>query len=165
MNDGEAVWLEAEAGVQSELDAEVRSDAFEVFMAEAARMRIQDRIGRARIVLRCGVWLDGDIAGDDVIVGHLCLRERSGRRLVVPVSSITTATGSRPGRREDGAERTVSSWLREAWAAGDRLQLLTRDGRWIAGRLAHVGADHVDLVGEPDAVTVPFTAVDAYHLI
>jgi hypothetical protein len=164
MQDGEGVWLEAAAGIQSGLDADLRAEAFEVYVAEAARMRMQDRVGTVRLSLRCGHAIEGEITGDDAIGAHLRLRDDSGRHLVVPVGSITRMSGSRPGPRIEGGDRTVTSWLRERWAVGDLLRLLTRDGTWIVGALTHVGADHVDVVVGGETTTVPLEAVDAWSL-
>jgi hypothetical protein len=162
---GDELWLAAAAGLQSELDADLRDEAYEVFVVEAARSRLQDRVGPARLSLRCGLALEGQLGAEDVIGGHLRLRDHVGRHLVVPVAAVVTVSGTRPGLRPEGHERTLTSWLREAWSSGDPVSVLACSGQWIAGRLTRVGGDHVDLdLGEAE-LTVAIAAVEAWRTV
>jgi hypothetical protein len=170
MERADDLWLEALAGVQAELDAQLRGDAYELFVAESARCRLADRTGPARVRLRCGRVFDGEIGGQDLesIDGHLWLIEATGRRLLIRSTAVLTITGARPGLRDE-AEATVAaslgSWLRDAWSLDDRLLALLCDGSWAGDRLVHVGADHVDVSNAPNAptvTTVPWAAVQAW---
>jgi hypothetical protein len=161
-------WLEAAAGLRAELDSEARDEAYEVFLAEAARGRLVDRSGPATVLVRCGVVFEGVIgpAGDEAVADHLLLVETDGRALLVPARAIVTLTRSRPGLRPDGpaSPRSIGSWLRQAALADQRVRALTGVGRWAAGRVAVVGADHVDLGEAGRTTTVAFGAVDAWSL-
>ena len=159
-------WLEAAAGLQVELDAQVRDEAYEVYVAESARGRMVDRAGEATLLLRCGQAIEGQLRPpeDDSVAGHLIVSERSGRLLLVPDTAVVTMTGSRAGLRPEGRdrERTLGSWLREAWQADDVVAALRGDGRWCTGRVRHVGADHVDLVSDGCTTTLAVAAVEAW---
>jgi hypothetical protein len=164
---GEQIWHEAAAGVQASVDADLREEAYEVFVAEAARCRLVDRVGAARVALRCGVTLEGVLApdGDGALDGHLALRRADAVVLHVPVSAVLRITGSDPGlRAEDGRlPRSLASWLRECWAAGDEIRLIDGSGRWVAGRLVYVGADHVEVAAGADRAVVPVQCVEAWQ--
>jgi 3',5'-cyclic AMP phosphodiesterase CpdA len=169
MQDGEGMWLEAAAGLQSELDADVRTEAFEVFVAEAARVRIEDRRGPARLVVRSGVVLTGDLAdaGQDALAGLLELLLDSGRRLLVPIDALVTMTGAPVRLQVDepaGIRPTLASRLREAWQLGEQVRVLLSDGRWLSGPIVLVGSDHVELGAGLQSAIIPFGAVDAWQL-
>ncbi|MCX6433626.1 MAG: hypothetical protein NTX29_12885 [Actinobacteria bacterium] len=159
-------WLEAAAGLQVELDAQVRDEAYEVFVAESARVRMVDRVGEVTLLLRCGQAIEGELRppDDNSVAGHLTVVEDSGRLLLVPDAAVVTMTGSRPGLRSEGRDpaRTLGSWLREAWQGDDLVAGLLCDGSWINGRVAHVGADHVDLVSGGCSTTIAVIAVEAW---
>ena len=167
MERGEGLWQEAAAGVQSSLDAELRDEAHEVFVAEAARCRMADRVGRARVSLRCGVTLDGELApdSDDAIEDHLVMTDEAGVSLLVPVAAIAAMTGSRPALRPEGQGRTrsLASWLRELWSTDEPIRLVDGSGRWVVGRLRYVGADHVEVVSGESARVVPLVSVEAWR--
>lgn len=165
MDGGESLWHEAAAGVQSSIDADLRGDAYEVFVAEAARCRLVDRVGRARISLRCGATLEGDLVpqGEGAVVDHLVLRADDGD-LLVPAMAIVSMTGSRPALRIEGVRsRTLGSWLREAWAADERVRLLGPSGRWVAGLVDLVGAEHVELDLDGVLTVMSCASVDAWQ--
>ena len=158
-------WLEAAASLRVELDVQVRDEAYEVFVAESARGRMADRVGEVTLLLRCGQAVEGELrADDDSVAGHLIVAEPSGRLMLVPDTAVVTMAGSRPGLRPEGRdrERTLGSWLREAWQADDVVAALRCDGRWCTGRVRHVGADHVDLVSDGCTTTLAVAAVEAW---
>ena len=156
---GEQLWHEAAAGVQASVDADLREEAYEVFVAEAARCRLVDRVGAARVTLRCGVTLEGVLAPDcaDALDGHLALRRADAGVLHVAVSAVLQVTGSSPALRvEEGRlPRSLASWLRECWSAGAVIRLIDGSGRQVAGRLAYVGADHVEVADGAGRTVVP----------
>jgi hypothetical protein len=168
MEAGDRIWQEAAAGVQSSVDADLREEAYEIFVAEAARCRLVDRVGRTRVALRCGVSLEGELAPeyDDAIDAHLMLLGVDGGSRLIPVDAIVSLTGSRPGLRPeaDRIPRSLASWLREAWAADEPIRLLDGSGRWVAGHLDYVGADHVELMHEDGCFVVPVRSVEAWQL-
>jgi hypothetical protein len=159
-------WLEATAQIRAELDDELREEAREVFVAEAARTRMIDRRGVARLLLRCGETLDGDLvpAGAEHVDGHLTVLTSADREVLVAESSIVSVTGSEPALRLESSARprTLASWLREAWDLGVPVSGLTCRGVWVRGSIVRVGADHVDIGPVGDVVTVPFTAIEAW---
>jgi hypothetical protein len=159
-------WLEAAGDLQAEFDADTRDVAYDVFVAEATRCRLPDRTGRATIRLRCGLMLEGvlDPRPAERVIDHLILGEATGRLLLIPAAAIVTMSGTRPALHDEsgGEGPSLGSWLREAWQADDRLSALTLLGQWVGGRVARVGADHVDIVQDALVVTVAVAAVDAW---
>ncbi len=120
---GEQLWHEAAAGVQASVDADLRDEAYEVFVAEAARCRLVDRVGAARVTLRCGVTLEGVLAPDcdDALDGHLVLRRADAGVLHVPVSAVLQVTGSGPAlRAEDGAPAALAGLVAAGVLVGRR---------------------------------------------
>ena len=106
---GADLWQEAAAGVQSWLDADLRAEAYEVFVAEAARCRLVDRVGAARVALRCGVVLEGELVpdSDDAVDEHLVLRGAGDVTRLVPVSAVVSRPGF-PARPAARGERRAS---------------------------------------------------------
>lgn len=164
---GDELWHEAAAGVQSSLDADLRDEAYEVYVAEATRCRLVDRVGAARVSLRCGVALEGELDPEceDAIDEHLALQAEDGSRRHIPVSAIVAVTGSRPGLRPEGARppRSLTSWLRESWSADEPIRLMDASGRWVVGRLDYVAADHVEIVLGAHRSVVPLACVQAWQ--
>ena len=164
---GAALWQEAAARVQSWLDADLRAEAYEVFVAEAARCRLIDRVGAARVALRCGVVLEGDLApdSDDAVAEHLVLRGAGDVTRLVPVSAVVSVRGSRPGLRPegDGTARSLTSWLREAWSADDPVRLIDSSGTQVVGSIGFVGADHVEIADGEVRLVVPLASVEAWQ--
>jgi hypothetical protein len=165
-------WFEAIAGLQADVDAELRDDAYEVFVAEAARGRVVDRVGTARVVLRSGASVDGTLVTDaeSRIEDHLVLHA-NGREVLVPLTAVVTIIGSQPGLRPDRVpdqDRAVvpriTRRLRESWQSGERVRVLTRTGDWISGVIVHVGADHADVDDDGTTITVLLRSVDAWEL-
>lgn len=164
--DAERVWLEAAAAVEGELRAEVLDEAYEVYVAEAARTRVVDRDGAAHVRLRSGAAVDGVLVHDDPIAGHLSLRLPTGERAVVPVTGLVAMRGTRRRLRPESTgedSRSLASWLRDCWSSGARLRVRTADAGTWSGILTDVGADHVglrDAAGE-DWV-LPVSSVEAW---
>ena len=158
-------WQEAASRVLAENAAEVRDEAVEVYLAEVARCRLVDRRGAARLHLRCGARLVGHLTGQHVAAGHLDLVTPDGAQALVPAAAVITLTGARLALREETGERegSLGAWLREAWLAGDLLRVLDAAGRWHAGTVLAVGADHVELTGSEGPVVIPFAAVEAWQ--
>ena len=153
--------------MQSTIDADLREEAYEVFVAEAARCRLVDRAGSARVVLRCGVTLAGELAPDhsDAVDEHLVLLGADGASRLIPVAAIVSLMGSHPGLRSEAHQRprSLASWLREIWASDEPIRCLDGAGGWTAGRLGYVGADHVELVHDDTRAVLPLTAVEAWQ--
>lgn len=148
--DAERVWREAAAAVEVELETEVVEEAYEVYVAEAARTRLTDREGAAHLRLRSGSLLEGDVVADEPIADHLRVLLTTGDVAVVPVTGLVAVRGTRPFLRREGSDGscTLSSWLRSCWLGGVRMRAITVDGLAWSGAIAEVGADHVSLVDD-----------------
>lgn len=166
MDNGASLWHEAAAAAQSSIDADLRDDAYEVFVAEASRCRLVDRVGHARLLLRCGATIEGDLvpSGEASVNDHVLLRSGEGE-LLVPTAVIVAMAGSRPALRSeaDREARTLASWLREVWSDDAGVRLLDCTGRWITGRVDLVGADHIELAHDAVLTVVPYSAVEAWQ--
>ncbi len=167
MQDPESQWLAAAADLQADMDADVRAEAFEVFVAEAARARLADRVGSVRVSVRCGHVVIGDLDAtpEGEVAGHLQLVDVTGRRLLIPAASVLVMTGSRPGLRAEEpsrAARSITARLREAWILDESVRALLVDGRSVGSRLLHVGADHVELDEGATGMVVALGAVDVW---
>ncbi len=171
--DVDRLWSEAAAAVQGDLDAYVVEEAHEVFLAEAARTRLLDRRGTARIALRGGGEVRGVIVEEPHVLGHVALRDPDGTTSLVALDAIGFLTGSEVRLRpETGASATASavgdagctlaSWLREEWQRGSVLHVLDRSGSRWAGRATFVGADHAELDCPTGLVVLPYAAVDCW---
>ena len=162
------MWLDAAAGVQSDVDADLRAEAFEVFVAEAARSRLVDRTGDISVRVRSGSALRGRAFEAGFVArvdGHLVLITADRRAMLVPVGAVVTLTGASGSLRDEGAPaRSLASVLRDCWHAGDVVRVLCADGRWLSGRLTVVAADHADLAGADGATTVAYAGAEAWEL-
>jgi hypothetical protein len=138
-------------------------DAADVLAAEAARSRLGDRTGPARVWLRCGQVLAGVLGGAPPVEDALALTTDLGV-VVVPTRAVVCVIGGQPGLRDE-ADRPgrLSRGLREAWSAAGSVRVLLRDGGWVAGPVTWVGADHA-VLGGTEPVAVPFAAADAWLL-
>lgn len=159
----DAVWLEALARVRSDEDVETRLEAREVFLAEAARCRLVDRLGRVRVQVRGGHQVEGALTRDPRVADHLVIEGRCWS--LVPVGAVVVLAGSRPGLRPEPpeGERSVGSVLRDMWVVGASLRALCSDGGTHVGSLAFVGADHVDLRTAAGVLSLPFASVAAWQ--
>jgi hypothetical protein len=164
----ERLWLEAAAGVQSDVDASLRDEAREVYVAEAARTTLASRSGRAVVTLRSGVVLKGQVVDARVRPvpnGFVAIEVADGRVLLVLVASVVTVSGTTPRLvQEDGSLPLLGSLVREAWSVGESVRLLLADGRWVPGVIAFVGADHVDIASGDARLTIPLGSVEAWDL-
>ena len=70
--------------MQSEPTTPLRAEAFEVFMAEAARVRLHERCGPARVHMRSGTVIAGELASpaDGAVEGHVLLVDDEGRHIL-----------------------------------------------------------------------------------
>lgn len=166
-------WWETVGGLLADMDADLRADAYEVFLAEAARSRLTDRQGEARLRVRSGETIVGTLVTDEDsrVEGHLVVRSPGGRESLVPEAAVVSLVGSRPGLRADdvsGRRTTVpsrlTSRLREAWLAGGRVRVLVRDGRWLDGEVVCVGADFADIACDGSVATVPLRSADVWQV-
>lgn len=150
----------------SESARQVREDAFEFFVAEAARIRLVDRRGVARVIVRSGAVVTGELSPHDV--GD-CLEmvDSSGHGLLVPVAAVSSIRGSRAALRDEAGPtrpRSLASRLRECWSAGGRLRVLLHTGEWTEGVITLVAADHVELVIADETCVVPYSAVEVWDV-
>jgi hypothetical protein len=150
----------------SESARQVREDAFEFFVTEAARIRLVDRRGVVRLHVRSGAVVTGELSAHD---DGECLElvDSSGRTVLVPVAAVSSIRGSRTALRDESRSsrpRSLASRLREHWSSGTRLRVLLHSGEWIAGVVTLVAADHVELVIASESCVVPFAAAEAWDL-
>ena len=182
MQDGrwEALFADLEAAAEAEANAEQRSEVADRVRAEFARLRLIDRlhplIGTAEVVRR-GVCGQEPVQGSLAALGidWLLLAGPSRDELLVALPAVQWVQGLRHESAEPGWEGVVGARLGLRVA----LRRIVRDrsvvtmaltsGDVLAGRLARVGADHVELQrvepgGGPAAraaetITIPLSAV------
>lgn len=164
MQDADRLLSDAAALIQAEQDADVRAEAREVFVAEAARCRLADRHGRGQVQLRCGVRLEGEWCPEEPVVGFVPVLGDDGRQHLVAERAIAVVTGTQSGLRVEppARGRTLGQWLREAWEDGHPLRALDACGAWHRGPIAFVGADHAVLDTDTGAVVLPFATVQVW---
>lgn len=160
----ENLLAEAAAGLQSDTDAEVLAEAAEILTAERVTLGLVDRFAAAQrpvmMTLRSGCRVEGMVrdVGDRVVV----LAGVDGAEQCIAIASVVTIRGlpsslSNETQRGQGVRRPVvgaltwGSYLRAESASESHVILI--DGTTITGRLALVGADHVDLLLADGAVT------------
>ncbi len=154
-------------GFVTDFPEQVRDDAFELFTAEAARVRLEDRTGDVRVVLRSGHILIGELSTSELVSGHLELLDTRGRHLLVPTAAVSVMHGSSTALRDEapsGASRSLASRLRETWSAGARLRVLLASGEWLGGVIVLVASDHVELATGGDHCVIPFAAGQAWDV-
>lgn len=163
------LWAEAESIVQAEVDADLVDEAYEVFLAEATRLRLVDRQGAVRIQLRCGVHVEGDLSDDLRVRAHVGVTTTSGGIVLVATRAVVVLEGSVRGLRAEctadaASDVTLASWLREAWRAGALLRVTCGDGLVRTGVLRWVGADHAELLGASGIHpwVVPYESAEAW---
>lgn len=164
MDDADRLLIDLAALIQTEQDADLRAEAREVFLAEAARCRLADRHGAGRVLLRCGVGLEGAWTAEEPVAGYVCMLGPEGRRHVVAVDAIVLVVGTQSALRVETSSRetTLGQWLREAWADGDVVRALDASGCTHAGPVGFVGADHVVIDTESGPVVLPTGTVQAW---
>lgn len=164
MQDADRFLSDAAALIQAEQDADVRAEAREVFLAEAARCRLVDRHGPGQVLLRCGERLEGEWCPQEPVAGFVTVLGNDGRQHLVAERAIAAIAGTQSALRvETGArERTLGQWLREAWAEGHPIRALDATGGWHTGPVAFVGADHAVIDTETGPVVLPAGSVQAW---
>jgi len=164
MDTTDRLWLEAQASAQTGIDADTREEAYEVFVAEAARCRLVDRRGSVSLRMRSGTVIRGRQAEGDV-EGHLHLEMDDATVVQVCAEQVVVIGGGAAClRREDASWRTLTSCLRDAWSDTCTIRVLATDGVWRHGEIDFVGADHVTLRADGTLVTVAFQAAEAWQL-
>jgi hypothetical protein len=170
----EDLLAEAAAGLQSDTDAEVLAEAAEILTAERVSLGIVDRLsvaqGQVTMTLRSGCRVEGIASdvGDQVVV----LAGVDGAEQCIAIASVVTIRGlpsslsnehrsneprssvtqrGQEFRRPAVGALTWGSFLRAEPASEAHVILI--DGTAITGRLALVGADHVDLLVADGSVT------------
>ena len=165
----EDLLAEAAAGLQSDTDADVLAEAAEILTAERVTLGLVDRFAAAQrpvtMTLRSGCRVEGSVqdVGDRVVV----LTGVDGAEQCIAIASVVTVRGLPSSlsiepilnqtQRGQGVRRpavgalTWGSYLRAEPASVAHVILI--DGTTITGRLALVGADHVDLLVADGAVT------------
>lgn len=166
MESPEQDWYAAFAREQGQVDADVRAEAFDVFVAEAGRGRLVDRTGRGRLRLTSGVTLEGRLTGFAEVADHLALLDDAGRACQIATRALVTMSGTQARLRPEPAptSRSLPSWLREVWAMGGSLSALDVTGHWHRGRVIAVASDYVDLDGTGSGLTLPYAAVEAWRV-
>lgn len=171
--DADRIWDDAVACVQADLDGEAVAEAHELYLAEAARTRLAERIGRVQVSLRSGRDVRGTVVDEPQVAGHLALRGVDGACALVAEHAIRSMTGSAIRlRREDVAHsaarglpaRSLASWLREVWQADAAVQVIDLAGESHAGRVVFVGADHLEITARDESIVLPFAAVDLWRV-
>lgn len=138
-------------------------DVPDLLAAEAARSRLADRTGPARVWLRCGQVLSGVLGGERPVEDALVLTTDLGP-VLVPTHAVVCILGGQPGLRDEAQRlERLSRRLREVWSAAGSVRVLLRDGGWVAGPVTWVGADHA-VVGGSETTAVPYAAAEAWRL-
>lgn len=146
--------LEAELGAAqaAEVEAEVRERS----RAEAAQVRLADRLRAARgVTLSLRVAGVGDVAGRCAAAGPdwLVVEEPSGAEVLVPLPALLAVTGLGPWSAP--APGVVAQRLDFGYALGEisrrrtPVVLRLRDGSSLPGTVDRVGADFVDVAVHP----------------
>ncbi|SEJ21194.1 hypothetical protein [Demequina mangrovi] len=155
------------ADLEASLDAADRAD-LDVEIAERTRDeratvplagRLLAHPGVAvRLVLHDGAAIEGAVAD---AAGAWVLLDGAPGQVLVPLAAVSSCEGLGHGATEVGAVRLrmgVGTVLREIAERGDAVSVQTPGGRWH-GRVAAVGADHLELASERGMRTVPLAAV------
>lgn len=169
--DVERVWADAVAVVEADRDAGSVDEAHEVYLAEAGRTRLRDRRGRVRLALRSGGRVEGELCSPQEIIGCLLVAGEDGATHAVAESSVIWMAGSEVAlRAEEGPaqararERSLASWLREAWVEGAPVRLLTSSGEQVVVTITFVGADHVEGARGAERLVLPVTSVEVWTI-
>ncbi|MCF8526705.1 MAG: hypothetical protein K9G24_01485 [Candidatus Nanopelagicales bacterium] len=154
--EAERLWWEADAALSAAAGDEVLDEAYEIYVAEAARSRMVDLCGEGTIRLRCGRDVTGTLGALPPVEGHLVVADASAATSLVPLRAVVSMTGTFAHLRNELAhdtahhrEQRLTGWLRDAWGTGVLIEILTCDSEVRRGRLAWVGADAV-VVESPD---------------
>lgn len=150
------MFADLSAELDAEAEAEQRSEVADRIRADLSRLRLVDRL---RPALNSGARLRVTVSGHDPVIGTLqalgsewlLISEDSGDERLIPLSALQRIEGLSQRSAEPGSEGVVASRLGLAIA----LRRIVRDrspvavaltsGDVLVGRLARVGADHVEL--------------------
>ncbi len=162
--DWESMLADLESRFEAERRTELAAHSAELAEAETAAVTAADRLrgavgGVVRLRTRSGLPVDGVVrrAGPAYVV----VDEGQGLQAVVPVDGLATVTPlPRPAPPEVRRLPTLGSLLRETARRGVRVRLYTCAGE-VVGRLARVGADHVDVALDPEGAGRPGYAAGA----
>ena len=158
--EAERLWWEADAALSAAAKDEVLDEAYEIYVAEAARSRMVDLCGKGTIRLRCGRDVTGTLGALPPVDGHLVVADESAGTSLIPLRAVVSMTGTfthlRNELAHDSAHATVDDpahrseqrlarWLRDVWGTGVLIEILTCDGEVRRGRLTWAGADAVVL--------------------
>ena len=159
-------WDSLLADLESRFEAERRADlaaqSADLAEAEAASIRVGDRLRGAQgrsvsLRTRSGTHVDGRLVrAEDAFV---LVDEGEGIQAIVPVGSLAVAAplpGPAP-RVEGRRSPTLQSMLRELARAGARVRVILHVGE-VVGRVVRVGADYLDVVDVGEVGGVSGTA-------
>jgi hypothetical protein len=167
--------LEAEAGAEEE--AERRSEVADRIRSELGRLRLIDRLAPALHsagVLRLGLAGHPAATGSLLALGidWLLLGQESGSERLIALGAVETIQGLDGSSAEPGWEGLVGARLdlrvalRRVVRDRSAVTVGLRSGDAVSGRLARVGADHVDVTaaqtrdsGAAMGWTVPLSAL------
>lgn len=175
----DALFADLEAEAAAEDAAERRSEVADRIHAEVGRIRLIDRL---RPALQASEALRVSLTGHAAVNGSLralgvdwlLLAQDTGGEWLVALAGVQTIQGLGAASAEPGWEGRVGARLDFRLALRrvirDRLPVMVglSSGDVVNGRLARVGADHVELVavngerglgGAGSAWTIPLTAV------
>ena len=158
MTDPDTLLAEAAAHVASQDDDLVLIEARDLLEVEQARARLGDRlaVGRHLVLGLPG----GAVTGAVVAAGPALVVVDDGRRAhVVPLAGVLWVRGAGPGLAPErgGVVETLGAALRP-WV-GEPVEVRGEGSHPRRGILRLVGADHLDLVEDSGAVTIPFGAL------
>ncbi|WP_432506037.1 hypothetical protein [Kineococcus arenarius] len=148
-----------------ERDAEVADRRDDDVASVDLLSRLLATEGDLSLQLLDGSWVDGRVraAGPGWVL--LSAGSPVRRQVLVPTAAACAVRGLSTASRPPGAvvlRRSLLLALRALAAAGEGVLVRTRAGD-VRGRLARVGADHVDVVvpagGGQSVVTVPFASL------
>jgi hypothetical protein len=172
----EALFADLEAEAATEEAAERRAEVADRTRAEVGRLRLIDRLAPAlhqQTALRVALIGHAAIGGSLRAVGSdwLLLDQGPGSEWLIALAAVQAIQGLGPASAEPGWEGLVGARLdlrvalRRVVRDRSRVMVGLTSGDTVSGRLARVGADHVELAAQgsgPGAGagwTIPLTAV------
>lgn len=158
-------WLDLTSTLRAQDADELRGEAVEVLLAEAARCRLADRVGPAVVRLVGGSVLRGRLVSSDVD-GYLRVDDGTDHDLLVRIGAISRIDGSQAAlRREEGAPSvTIGSRLRATQGADAHVRATLADGAVVAGRVSVVGADHVEIAHDGTSTVLVVATVAVWDV-
>ena len=154
-------WAAVIARVQSDLEAEVVADASEILVAEQARTTLPDRLRiglRVSITLGTGTVIHGVVA--ELLEGFVDVVDDDGDAHLVNLDQVDVISGVAGGLGPQTRDAVLGRWSTVVRALeGEAVHLELRTGRHLRGHIGAVGADHVDLIGQAQRLTIAITAI------